>query len=588
MKLSRPQIFGIVSAVLVVLGFLVWLASDPPEPTGGHQHEVSQDQMWTCSMHPQIRQQEPGACPICGMDLIPVTSATSNNTQQIVLSDRAKALARLQTSSVKRLSDGASEVRLLGMVEDNESSLRTVTAWTGGRVDQLKVNTTGAKVRRGQIIATLYSPEIFAAHSDLIVAKRQADNAQGTPTARFASTAALDAARERLRLLGVPDDELARMETQSSPTKSIAIRTPFSGTVMERLVTQGAYVTTGTPLYRVADLDTVWIQLDAYESDLGRLAVDQVVDVDVEGVDGQVEGKITFIEPTLDMNRRTAKVRVEVENDGRIRPGMFAQAVVKATTTKAAPLVVPDSAPLFTGRRSIVYVEVPVQDQPTYEPRTVRLGPKLGAYYPVVSGLSEGEVVVTRGAFVLDADLQIRGGDSMMTAPDDRAPDDSNVIELPAAELRVLEPVVKAYLEVQRTLAADDFEAAKKAARDLAAVVPTATFVKNDMAEKAYRALATSMEAHARVVETSADVEKARQAFEPLSADIQQLLAVFGNPLPTPLRTAFCPMAMGSKGATWVQAGEVIDNSYFGSAMRTCGEVEQTVDPGTHLSEGRR
>ena len=320
-------------------------------------------QVWTCSMHPQIRQPEPGLCPLCGMDLIPATSdsAGADADGRVVLSARAQALARLRTTVVQRQGDAAAEVRLLGRVEPDETTRKNVTTWIGGRIERLHVNVTGEQIRAGTVIATLYSPEVYGAHQDLIAAHQQvARLADRTPAARLAAEQALRAARERLRLLGVPEADIDRMEAATAPSRTVAIRSPFGGTVIERLATEGAYVGTGEALYRVADLRTLWVQLDAYESDLPRLSEGQTVRLSLEGLPGETfEGRIAFIEPMVDLQRRIARVRVEVANpDGRLRPGMFVEAVVAASTTAAddatTPLVIPATAPLFTGRRSLV------------------------------------------------------------------------------------------------------------------------------------------------------------------------------------------------------------------------------------------
>ena len=562
-----------------------------------HAHEIASDdgaaQTWTCAMHPQIRKNEPGQCPICGMDLIPVNSGAGQDktgaNNRVVLSPRARALAQLRTTEVRRHDEMAGQLRLLGRVEPNETTLKTVTAWTGGRIDRLYVNATGQQVNAGQPIATLYSPEVFAAHQDLIVAKRQVERMQQSPTAsQRAAQAALDAARQRIRLLGVPDRELSRMEAETRPTRAVTIRTPFSGTVIERLATEGAYVSTGTPLYRIANLGSLWVQLDAYESDLANLELGQHVQVTVEAVpDEKFTGKVTFIEPTLDAQRRTAKVRVQVDNhDGRLRPGMFAEATVatQVTTGEQSPLVIPASAPLFTGRRAIVYVEVAGDEQTVYEATTVRLGPKLGDYYPVVAGLAAGDRVVTRGAFALDADLQIRGGTSMMTGNDDReagAWDD--VIALSPAARQMLSPVVSTYLDVQAALADDDLTHAKTAAQQLVRATDDVVLERPHEAHTAWSNIAASIGAHARHVAMANSLEAARAGFEPLSGAIIQALTLFGNPLNQPLRLAFCPMASGSDGAQWVQRGAEIDNAYFGASMLTCGEVRQEIAPGGFL-----
>ena len=589
---------GIMLIIGLVIGAsFVGLRSCAAPKVDDAQHSHASDDgaetIWTCSMHPQIRQSEPGQCPICGMDLIPVTSRardSQENANRVELSERARALAKLRTVLVRRQAETTADLRLLGRFEPNETTLKTVTAWTGGRIDRLQLNVTGEQVRAGQVIATLYSPEVFAAHQDLLSAARQVERMQASPEAsRNAAGAAFDAARERLRLLGVPDDELSRMQEQDRPTRAVAVRSPFAGTVIERMATEGAYVSTGTPLYRIANLTSLWLQLDAYENDLARLSLGQAVHVSVDALPGEeFEGSVTFIEPTLDPRRRTAKVRVQVANrDGRLRPGMFAQATVatREATGELGPLVIPKSAPLFTGRRAIVYVELRSEDRTTYEPRTVRLGPRLGEVYPVVAGLAAGDRVVTRGAFALDADLQIRGGASMMTAADDQQEGAwDGVFTLSAGERRSLSPVVSAYLDVQSGLADDSLDLAKAGARALMNALKGVELRRMPKAHAAWVVITAALRGHAQHIAMANSLEGARAGFELLSEAIIRLLSRFGNPLDHALRLAFCPMATGSDGALWVQKGSAIDNSYFGASMLTCGEVRQEIPPGGYLA----
>src|SRR5690606_28358023 len=499
-----------------------------------------------------------------------------------------KVLARLRTSEVRRATDPAREVPLLGRVEADETTLRTVTSWVSGRIDRLHVRVTGERVRAGQTIATLYSPDVLAAHQDVIAARRQAERMQGaSEPARAAAGAALEAARDRLRLLGVPADRIRAMEAEEQPARQIGIQSPFAGTVIERVATEGAYVATGEPLYRMANLAKVWVQLEAYERDLASLRVGQDVHVTVEALPGETfEGRVAFIEPTLDPRRRTVRVRVEVENrQGRLLPGMFAQGVVQEQRGSEAerPLVVPRTAPLFTGRRSIVYVEVPATERPTYEARVVRLGARAGEWYPVLMGLAEGERVVTRGAFVLDADLQIRGGASMMSGPDDTEREEDHFVEVSAEERQRLRPPVEAYLDLQTALAADDLGAARKAARALAAAVALVKLEATD-ARAAWRELEGPLRERAEQVAAARDLEGARKPFETLSGHVHALLQRFGNPLPRPVHVAHCPMAAG-RGATWIQEGGTIDNPYFGESMRQCGDFRGTVSPGASAPE---
>ncbi len=564
---------------------LGWAMSPAPERLAV---EANVSTTWTCSMHPAVQQPAPGRCPLCGMDLIPATVTASDlPPTQVTLSERARVLARLQTTEVVRRADAAAEVRLLGRVEPDETTRRSVTAWTSGRIDRLHLATTGEKVQKGQVIATLYSPEMMSAHQDLITAAQQAARLQDTPgVARDGAAATLRAAQERLTLLGVPAAELPTWQEASSPTNRVAIRSPFSGTIIERVASEGAYVTTGAPLYRIADLDRLWVQLDAYEGDLGRLAVGQSVRMTIEGLSGESrEGTIGFIDPTLDSVRRTANVRVALDNrDGRLRPGLFVDAVVNAATDvgHANPLVVPSTAPLFTGRRAVVYVESMVDGRHVYTARDVRLGPRLTDVYPVVSGLEEGERVVSRGAFTLDADLQIRGGASMMAQTTPAVTESSVPLAVSATARAPLRPVVEGYLRIQQALANDDLPSAQEAGQHLHGALAKVSMDAPFREDWAGLSVAIGAAAHAIGAATS--LEQARNAFETLSTSIERLLVLFGNPTDDSLRVAFCPMAAGSAGAAWVQAGDTVDNAYFGASMKTCGDFTAEIPPHHHLT----
>jgi len=563
----------------------------PPSSLGEPAVEQVHD-LYTCGMHPNVIQEGPGACPICGMDLIPVDDGAGGATPKantIALSESANLRARIRTTPVKRLHAGRVERRLLGRVDYDETRLRTVTSWIGGRIDRLHVRTTGQRVRRSQVIATLYSPEVFNAHQDLLVAKKQAARLQGaTESARFGAQAALDASRDRLRLLGVPAREIAAMEKATRPSEQVRIRSPFGGTVIERLATEGSYVKTGTGLYQVADLSRLWVQLDAYESDLPLLKIGQEVSLKVEALPTELfAGRVTFVDPVLNQRTRTTRVRIEVKNPkGQLRPNVFAEAVVRGSKsdTDSSALVIPDTAPLFTGRRSIVYVAVPNSSSPTYEARVVRLGPKMGEVYPVLSGLSEGEAVVIHGAFTLDADLQIRGGLSMMAAPDDRAdgPYDQ-IVEIPNNHKAALGALVAQYLALHEALAADNLGKAQKASAAIAKSAHEIGPNGEGLFGAAWLPLRRQIVSQAQHISDAKTLDQARLAFREVSQQMATLLRVFGNPTTETVRLASCPMALDGEGAEWVQRAEAIENPYYGASMHSCGEVHSVVEHGTYL-----
>ncbi len=592
-RMGRALKVGVTVVVALFIGILIGRAGseteDAPTADAG-EHEREHRTAWTCSMHPQIRMNKPGQCPICGMELVPTDAGAEDekhgpSAPQVTLSPTARALARIATSKVIR-TEPRTEVRLLGRVDYDETRLRMVTPWTDGRIDRLKVRVTGSKVRKGQVVAMLYSPEVYAAMRDLVVAAKQADKlSKGMHGSIDLAAAAVGAAREKLRLLGVSDAEIRSIEKTRKSPKQVPIRSSFSGTVLDRNVEEGDYVKAGTALYHIADLSRVWVQIDAYESDLPHLKRDQTVLVEIESLPGETfTGTIAFIDPIIDAQTRTARVRVEVANEDRqLLPGMFAQAVIEADIgDKSSHLVIPVSAALFTGRRSVVYVEVP-GDHGSYELREVRLGPRAGPVFPVLAGLSEGERVVSEGAFVLDADLQLDGGRSMMTLSDDRH-DDGPTFPVTPQILAELEPVVTAYVQAQKALAADDFETVRTMLDTLATTTNDVELSGPRVVRETWQPLASMLAGHSRHAASAKQDSEVRGAFEKLSIQLLALLRSFGNPTEQPLRVALCPMAFDNRGAQWVQQDEPIANPYYGAGMLRCGEFKATVLPGERLA----
>lgn len=569
------------------------------EMASGHQHAEGEgggeaSTTWTCSMHPQIQQDEPGQCPICGMDLIPASSGDDSGEvlepDEIRLNERARKLARIRTTTVERRSSDGAAKRLLGRIVPDETRVKTVTAWTSGRIDRLRVATTGERIRRGQVIADIYSPEIYAAHRELMSALDQLERLSDAQNyAKKSAQSGVEAIRRKLKLLGVTDSQIERMEKADSPWESVPIRAQFGGTVLERLVDEGNYVNAGTGIYRVADLSNLWVQLDAYESDLPALQEGQRVELEVASMPGKTfEGEVSFIDPVVDPKTRTAQVRVEVENpDGKLRPGMWTEATILAQDIGAGekpPLVIPESAPLFSGRRSLVYVELPDKQVPTYEAREVKLGSKVGHVFPVIAGLEAGEEVVIHGAFVLDADLQIRGGKSLMTRPDDsamRAID--RAMDVPDSFRDQLAPIFRAYLEMQRGLASDELEAARVSAKKMQGAIDSFAADGPPKAMRAWSNIEEQLVPRVEAFADAPDIGSARAVFEDITQQLKLLLQHFGNPLDEELKVAFCPMAFDNRGAEWLQTESEVDNVYFGEEMRRCGEFRGTLEQGTHL-----
>lgn len=401
---------GLLVASGLILGWL-FFHGPSPEKSGAkaevHDHAAEGKEIWTCSMHPQIRKDKPGDCPICGMDLIPLQqSNTVMDDQAIEMSESAMKLAEVQTSVVT-LGNVSKEVRLYGKIQVDERLVRTQTAHIPGRVEQLLVNVTGENVKKGQLIAKVYSPELLTAQKELHEALTMADK----------YPAMLDAAREKLRLWKLSDQQIADIEKSATATTVFDVFATTSGIVTNRKVNPGDYVSTGDVLFEMADLSKVWALFDAYESDLSWISLGQNLEFTAQAIPGKTfTGKITFIDPIVDASSRITKVRVEVPNSGmQFKPEMFVNGIVQSRQAGSGDqLIIPQSAVLWTGTRSVVYVKLPGADHPTFKMRGITLGSSMKDTYVVMDGLAEGEEIVTNGAFSVDAAAQLAGKVSMM------------------------------------------------------------------------------------------------------------------------------------------------------------------------------
>lgn len=480
---KRPVPWSLL--IVFVLGLLLGrLACAPDAPDAmpgahdGHADHAGADaaagvvDTWTCSMHPQVRLPEAGDCPICGMDLIPVTAGDDGH-RALRLSETAMALAEIVTAPVERRVV-SHEVRMVGKVAFDETRLASLTARFAGRLDRLFVDYTGVTVRAGDHMVEIYSPVLIATQQELLQAIAAADAlSEGAPSIVAERTrASVEAARERLRLWGLDAAQIDALVARGRPQERVTINAPIGGVVVKKHAVEGDYVETGTPIYEIADLSRVWVELHAYESDISWLHFGQRVEFRTESHPGETfEGRVAFIDPVLDDRTRTVKVRVNVDNaDGRLKPDMFVRATLQARLSsgrqvvepgvaelwmcpmhpdESAPgpaecpvcgmdlvpaselgfvasadedalLVIPASAPLLTGERAVVYVRHarhPDDDADAgvvFEGRDVVLGPRAGDHYVVRSGLMAGEQVVVHGAFKLDSEMQIRGKPSMM------------------------------------------------------------------------------------------------------------------------------------------------------------------------------
>lgn len=391
------------------LGWLFFHSSHNNEHKQSQTEHVKEAEVWTCSMHPHIQMDKPGKCPICGMDLIPLNQSNiTTDVDAVHLSKEAAELANVQTSTVTRQKP-VKEIRLYGKVQTDERLQQNQVAHIPGRIEKLMVNFTGENIRKGQVLATLYSPELITAQQELLEA---AKSKQQQP-------AIYEAAVEKLKQFKLTDKQINIIESGEKVLKYIDIVSDVTGIVIERRINTGDYVSPGTVLYDIADLSTVWVMFDAYENDVLFIKNGDKISFTVQALPGiTFTGNVVFIDPVIDPVTRVAKVRVEMSNQqGKLKPEMFATGTVNANLTEYNnKLVIPSSAVLWTGKRSIVYIKQADSSEPIFKMREIELGPMLGNSYVVVNGLNEGEEIVTQGTFSIDAAAQLEGKPSMMNA----------------------------------------------------------------------------------------------------------------------------------------------------------------------------
>lgn len=405
--------------------FFGWLFFHSPgkEDTHNHEHKtVAEETVYTCSMHPQIKQNKPGLCPICAMELVPLVTMDSEgdhvDPNEVQMTESALALASVQTTIVKK-GIPEKEVQLLGKVKADERNISELTARFGGRIEKLFINYTGQQVRKGEKLGIIYSPDLITAQKELLEAMKY----------KTSNPSFYTATRSKLKLWDLTDEQIDAIETRGETKTYFDIQSPISGTITKRYVSIGDYVKEGSALFEVTNLSKVWVMFDAYESDLPWIKKGDYVEFTLQSIPGkQFNGKVTFIDPFIDAKTRVAQVRVELNNpNGQLKPEMFTNGILKSNTANNSnELLIPKSAILWTGKRAIVYVIVPERETSSFLYREIVLGPEAGNFYSVKEGLFEGEEIATNGVFRIDAAAQLAGKSSMMNPGEGRISSNHN------------------------------------------------------------------------------------------------------------------------------------------------------------------
>lgn len=559
-----------------------------------HTHQTLAEQVnaeatvneYTCSMHPSVRSNDPNdKCPICGMDLIPVVTSqsasrtTHSGAGSLDLSERSQALADIETEPA-RYRQLMKDMNAVGVVAWNERSIRTLSAWTNGRIVKLYVNAVGDKVERGQAVAQLYSPELFIAQKEYVDAVKNVEKLQASGNLLRSAEQMSAAAAHRLALLGVPEAHIKTLAREQKVAAQIDIQSPVTGVVTATFVREGQYVTTGSPIASVVDPKTMWVLLEVFQAELQWLSTGQQVELQLVNRPHKLTGTIIEILPELSA-QQIAQVRVEVEGaELSLRPGSFINGRFAVATNEV--LTIPRSAILFTGQRSLVYVADPHQAG-VFHQRQVVLGERINQYYIVHSGLEAGERVVSKGSFRIDSELQLQGENSMMSHEPSMADEghdmtahnmsDVNQQTHNPTETVMLDHqaanIFPAYFAMWSALQGDQLAQWQQAAEHYVAAVKQVSWPESLVAIE--QELLTGSE-HIHHVTSLA---QARDQFY-YQSQAMITLARMGVHEGKVFR-AHCPMARNNVGAYWLQPNDELLNPYFGASMLRCGSIEEAI-----------
>jgi len=590
--MKKILIYVVILAIGLLLGWFLFGGSSNNETNPNHDTIQETNKMWTCSMHPQIMQQEAGNCPICGMDLIPATSTSEGlRVDQFKLTENAMALANIQTSVFGNGKIEDNTIKLSGKIVENEEANAVQVSYFSGRLEQLNVSFTGEEVQKGQLLATIYSPELYAAQQELIIAA----------SLKESQPELYKAVRNKLKLWKLSESQINKIEETGKVKENFPVYANVSGTVSEKLVAQGDYIKQGQSLLKIANLSTVWANFDVYENQINLFKKGQDITITTNtSANKEFKGNVDFIDPVLDTRTRTIKLRVVLNNKSDVfKPGQFVEGKIKGiTSNKGQVLAIPSTAVLWTGERSVVYVK-PNPDQPVFEMREITLGNQIGDNYEVLEGLNNGDEIVTNGAFTVDAAAQLQGKKSMMNKEGKRVmtgheghlgmeetasknvekySKGSERVKVSVAFQNQLKAVFDDYIKLKDAFVKEDSNnviiESKRLLDKLSKV--EMKLVTDKEAQKHWMSLEKEIKIAATSILNTAKIKRQRNNFKSLSLGLTNAIEVFG--INEKVYHQFCPMADNNNGAFWLSKEKKVINPYFGSVMLNCGEVKQVIE----------
>jgi membrane fusion protein, copper/silver efflux system len=561
-------------------GFMGFLGFGQDEDAQAAEGEDG-TQYYTCGMHPWVILPKPGFGPICGMPLVPLDPAKFSGEvtiDPVSIQNIGVRIGEIITGPLVKT------IRTVGTVDYNEPLVKDVNIKVNGWIEKLSVDYLGSQVEKGQGLFDLYSPELYSAQEEYLLAYRNRDKvgADFVPDAAAGAASLLEAARTRLLYFDITPEQVNELEKTGTPTKTMTIRSPHTGVVIEKHANEGMKVDPGMRVYRIADLSKVWVQVTLYEYQLPYVQTGQSAVMTLPYIPGQrFEGKVVYIYPYLDKKTREVQVRLEFDNDnGLLKPGMFANVELKNTLARERTLA-PREAIIDTGERQVAFVSL---GEGKFEPRDVLMGIENGdGMVEVLDGLEPGEMVVTSGQFLIDSEANIRESLAKMIRgdmasdqkPKAQAAGASQLAALPAPVAEALNGVMDAYLKIGNGLADDSIENAGASAQQVVDGLTAVTgmqipgdpqfWSRHDDVKKAIT--------QAQKLNAAGDLEEARLRFADLSVAMGSLLKTTGVPssYPQEVQELHCPMyRQGQGGSMWLQLTGDVRNPFLGTAMIDC------------------
>ncbi len=598
MIFNKNQILTYAAILMagLLLGCFIFGGSN--DHNNDHDHEIaaeSGNEVWTCSMHPSVREDGPGSCPICGMDLIPARAndaEAEEDDYSMVMTEAAMKLAQVQTAQVKR-EVPHKELHLPGKIQVDERRVSYVTTHFEGRVRDVKIDFTGAPIQRGDVMASVYSTELITAQRELIEAAKNRDR----------NPRLYESAKRKFLLWEFTEDQIRNIVETGEVQDEMEILSPVDGFVVKRNVVDEQHVMEGTVVYEVINLDDIWVVLEAYEEDIAWISVGDPIHFRTRGNPGNSwEAEVSFIDPVVDPQKRTIRVRGDIQNANHdLKPDMLVRGNLHAGMD-SEKLMVPASSVLWTGPRSLVYVKDTSVDVPRFEVREVELGPKAGDYYVIEEGVEEGEEVVFHGNFRIDSEMQLADRFSMMNrepgagavpvhdhgdmdmdddhdheameAADDDPHEHTGAVDGATDDFRQdFISLLELYISGKEALFSSDFDAAAEAFRDAGEELESIGMHRMDGdAHMRWMQQYEAIEGHLNHILEAGDLDGQREGFAALSHILIE--AVKNYEIPGVVYHQYCPM----EDAHWLSTEEEIENPYAPETMPSCGEVIERID----------